>query len=78
MITVLNNAPQSQEQFLNYLTYNRLVIIKFIICGFIINRVIVFTMFDVVCTTVNGGIPIFYRKNSKTDSVSGINTKTLC
>lgn len=29
-------------------------------------------MFDVVCTTVNGGIPIFYRKNDKTDSVSDI------
>jgi len=27
-------------------------------------------MFDVVCTTVNGGIPIFYRKISKMDSVS--------
>jgi len=26
-------------------------------------------MFDVVCTTVNGGIPIFYRKNSKRESV---------
>lgn len=30
-------------------------------------------MFDVVCTTINGGIPIFYRKNSKTDSVSAEN-----
>lgn len=29
-------------------------------------------MFDVVCTTVNGGIPIFYRKHSKIESVSGI------
>lgn len=32
-------------------------------------------MFDVVCTTVNGGIPIFYRKNSKSDSVSKLSSQ---
>lgn len=34
-------------------------------------------MFDVVCTSANGGIPIFYRKNSKMDSVPFTTFSTL-